>query len=672
MSGFARYVAGYILDSFRERVTAEDFAGEVVSRVLVLPGRDTDAAAVRRLFPQAELVPYEEAAGFFRVRRSRFDAAWIPMTGGGYRARAVGLLSGARHRLLVPSPDYIYRFGMRRGKVALAWAIVDRFLLWPLSLLWLVVVACRLYATGAVRQASQGEAPARPPRAVLVIRLVPARTLAALLRRLRAQWPRSRLYVLSASREGETEAAEIADEVIRADAQGPAALLRRVRRLRPDLAILAGGWDYGLSATYWRAVVLARACGAGRRYQWELGDAIPGRPLGQVARAILARGAGRAWSASLGRGPAAIARVRRRAAYTRPPSRGPRLVQIGVTSACNYHCLMCPFHNPQADHRHIEAQQPRLSLEVFGRLVGDLRRMGTEAIDICGNGEPLTHPDIMEMVSLARDLGLRVTLATNAALLSAARARRLVDLGLPRMHVSINAGTEETYAKMHPGTPPGTFAKIVGRLREMAEYAEETEQRPIDVEYSAVLTRLNMGEIEEMVRQAHRARAKWLMLIQMGPLTLLPTDDLNEALLPRPDDWPRIRRDLERAVSLAKSLEIETNLGFLLASADQSGTQSVYEKIPCYIGHEFALVLANGDVLFCCHCSYPLGNLYQDNFRTIWNSQAYQGARQQAMALPISRQALPACGCFDACSHVGQNLIVHRSLYGKVSLESAK
>jgi hypothetical protein len=152
MRALARYLAGYLLDSFRERVTEEDFREEEITRVLVAPGLETPALeAVRRMFPQAEIRALDPAAGIWAARRERPQAAVISMSGGLLRPRVACLLSGARHKLLIPSPHYLYRFGMRRGALALTWTVVDRLLLAPLALLWLGVVSVGLYGSGLVQ-----------------------------------------------------------------------------------------------------------------------------------------------------------------------------------------------------------------------------------------------------------------------------------------------------------------------------------------------------------------------------------------------------------------------------------------------------------------------------------------------------------------------------------------
>jgi len=161
------------------------------------------------------------------------------------------------------------------------------------------------------------------------------------------------------------------------------------------------------------------------------------------------------------------------------------------------------------------------------------------------------------------------------------------------------------------------------------------------------------------VEAAKEARAGWFMLILMGPAPGA------EQLLPRAEDWLLIQSDIDRAAGKAREWGIRTNFDAIRPGAGAAGTRCVYERIPCYIGHEYALITADGSVMFCCQCSRPLGNLHQDSFQRIWYSEAYRQARRQARELPQTREHLEGCECFTACSHVVVNLEVYRKLYGE-------
>jgi len=656
MSGLVRYLAGYLLDSFRERVTREDFAGETVRRAVAC-GEGMEAVA-RGLFPAAEVVEAAQFPSTRAMRRARFDAAVIAMRGEATGPRLRAALSGARHILLVPSPDYVYRLGMRRGAAALVWALVDRLLLAPLALMWLGVLRLAMVATGLTRRARLAqELVMRNPLRVLVIRLVPTPVLVQMLERLRRTWPSARVAVVIAAPEGASELDAVAEEVICTAGGGVGGAVRAVRAFRPDVAILTGGADRGQRSAYLKARLLLALSGARARWHWEHGQPPPGRPMRERALEILLGVGSRPEPPPRARPLRGLARRRRRRAYHRLPRRGPQTVQIGISEACNYQCRMCPFHNPAVDVQHNEADLPRMSLETFARLAYDLKRLGTEVLDICGNGEALTHPRAMDMLALACELGFKVTLATNAALLTEQQARQLVDMGLARLRVSINAGSEESYAQIHPGVRPGTMGRIIARLRAMDEYGRGLG-RPVRIELSAVLHRLSAHELPALVELARAAQAKRLWVIRMGPAAGA------EDLLPRPEDWEAIRAGLARAKELADRYGIVHDLADLEPVATAAGTRSIYEEVPCYIGHGFSLIFASGLVDFCCHCQAFPGRVTEQRFAEIWRSEAYQELRRQAMALPRTRKPPPGCGCFHSCSHVAYNVTVHEVLYG--------
>jgi MoaA/NifB/PqqE/SkfB family radical SAM enzyme len=652
MTGLARYLSQYLLDSFRERLALGDLRADGVRSVRIAGEADEETRALTAaLFPAAE------------TTSGPADAVIIPMAGGPVGARLRALFSRAHHKLLVPSPHYIYRFGMRRGLPALLWAILDRVLLAPLALLWLGFLGLGLYVSGLARAADERHTAA--PARVLVLQLVPTPLLVGLLRRLRKRWPAARLAALTSVPEAQGQLSAEVDEVMCTAGLGVREALRRVRRFAPEVTVLAGGANYGLRPTYLKAALLARLTGARRRWQWEPAETAE-FPLARGVVRPLAGAVSRRWGPTGGAVLRAAARPGHRRSYRRPPTRGPSSVQIGITEACNYHCLMCPFHNPAIDHEHRESERARMSYEAFVELVSTLARLGCKAIDVCGSGEPLTHPEAMEMLAFGRRQGLNITLATNAALITEQRARELVDMGLWRMHVSINAGSPESYAVIHPGTPPGAFEAIIARLRGMAEYAEATGQRPVDVEFSAVLNRHNMHEIITMVEAAREARAGWFMLIRMG----VAREQADLAL--RDEDYPALRERIAEAKALAEGYGMIHNLDEWREMGNPEGTRGVYDRIPCYMGNEFSIILATGEVKFCCHCGLTLGTMRGGEFAEVWWSEPYRKAREEALALPITRRPLERCGCHHSCSHIGANLGIHASLYGARAARAAE
>ena len=78
------------------------------------------------------------------------------------------------------------------------------------------------------------------------------------------------------------------------------------------------------------------------------------------------------------------------------------------------------------------------------------------------------------------------------------------------------------------------------------------------------------------------------------------------------------------------------------------GKSGLRRTTPCYKGWTFSWILANGDVVPCCDCSGPIGNINDKPFEQIWNSPDYSAVRRRMTALNQGCIILPGCRC-DTC-----------------------
>ncbi len=122
------------------------------------------------------------------------------------------------------------------------------------------------------------------PQRILVLRLAPPETFAALLGELRRRYPACSITSLAASDE-----VAGADDHIDWRGLGGRAVTGRLRRERFDLMVVAHGRDHYGTAAYWRAVGLAVASGA-RRVAFSEEGRWPGRGLAGALVAGVAGG----------------------------------------------------------------------------------------------------------------------------------------------------------------------------------------------------------------------------------------------------------------------------------------------------------------------------------------------------------------------------------------------
>jgi MoaA/NifB/PqqE/SkfB family radical SAM enzyme len=123
-----------------------------------------------------------------------------------------------------------------------------------------------------------------------------------------------------------------------------------------------------------------------------------------------------------------------------------RKLYVEVTNRCNISCSTCVRHawNEPAG---------MMKMEVFERFVeqsGDMPHLRT--IQFGGYGEPLLHPDLSDMVRLARARRLRTEILTNGLLLSNELAETLARSGLDALIVSLDGATAATYSRVRSGS----------------------------------------------------------------------------------------------------------------------------------------------------------------------------------------------------------------------------
>ena len=98
----------------------------------------------------------------------------------------------------------------------------------------------------------------------------------------------------------------------------------------------------------------------------------------------------------------------------------------------------------------------------------DLRSFSpTPTVFFGGFGEPLSHPDIVDMVARVKALGAPVELITNGTLLTQEMSGRLIEAGLDVLWVSLDGATPESYADVRLGAAlPEVLANLTNLRRD--------------------------------------------------------------------------------------------------------------------------------------------------------------------------------------------------------------
>ncbi len=188
------------------------------------------------------------------------------------------------------------------------------------------------------------------------------------------------------------------------------------------------------------------------------------------------------------------------------------VVVWNCTRTCNLRCVHC--------YAESDAQAyDQLSTDEAKAMIDDLAAFGSPVLLFSG-GEPCVRPDLVELMSYAKSLGMRVVLSTNGTLITPELAREFADVGLSYVGVSLDGGPE-THDK---------FRGAEGSFERAMEGLANAQAEGIKVGLRMTINKLNYREIDnvfDIMRERNINRACFYHLVYTGRGSELMQVDLD-------------------------------------------------------------------------------------------------------------------------------------------------
>lgn len=175
--------------------------------------------------------------------------------------------------------------------------------------------------------------------------------------------------------------------------------------------------------------------------------------------------------------------------------RFPSKLFVETTTRCNLNCFMCVKQNRGSD-----ICEGDFSPELFSRLEATLPHI--EALTLNGIGEPLLNPHLESFITKARKLMPPTALIgfqTNGVLLTHLRAISLIDAGVDKICVSVDAIAPEQFRKLREGGEVDAVDQALTALNNARTLCNRPEVR-IGMEFVAM--RSNVRELPATLQWA--------------------------------------------------------------------------------------------------------------------------------------------------------------------------
>lgn len=230
---------------------------------------------------------------------------------------------------------------------------------------------------------------------------------------------------------------------------------------------------------------------------------------------------------------------------------------------CNLRCYFCYFLNRIEDHSHIE--HPFMSIEKTKEMCHTMRYFyGNTAIDIQG-GEPTIYPDIHELVSYCRDIGLHPTLITNGLVLEKMeKLQKLKDAGVRDFLVSFH-GIGDVHDEVV--CRKGAYVKMHKAVQNMAEIG-------MPFRFNCTMSKPVVPLLPDIARKAVEYGAGAVNYIAFNPFEDQETGIRTHDNVAKYGD---IMKSLGEAMDILEEAGIECNVRYLpLCMAEEKHRKNFY------------------------------------------------------------------------------------------------
>ena len=137
----------------------------------------------------------------------------------------------------------------------------------------------------------------------------------------------------------------------------------------------------------------------------------------------------------------------------------PMMLVLSFVYVCNAKCPNCPYNNSDIRSKYKDALV--MPEDIFKKIADECGEYGAY-VRISGGGEPMLHPQAVELMVYAKKMGSKIGLITNGSKFTKKSLTVLIEAGIDALEFSVDAPDERTYNWVRPGLDWNRLNRNVG------------------------------------------------------------------------------------------------------------------------------------------------------------------------------------------------------------------
>ncbi|MFA6268892.1 MAG: radical SAM protein [archaeon] len=180
----------------------------------------------------------------------------------------------------------------------------------------------------------------------------------------------------------------------------------------------------------------------------------------------------------------------------------PKHIVIELTELCNLNCPMCWLHGISGTKKH-QIIQKEITVKQICAFLDTIKKKPLY-IRLTG-GEPLTKPDFFQLLEFIKQKGhVCGRISTNGTLIGKKQAKKIVQLGVQRITISIDGNK-----KIHDNIRgKGTFDKAIKAIKLINEAKRKLKRSNPEIEILCTISKLNADTIESVAELGSKLQVK--------------------------------------------------------------------------------------------------------------------------------------------------------------------